>query len=113
MGSEGMTMNVPINKSDRPVAACGRVLQWVGPQMVSGFVASAAGMVAKKDWLTKAGLVAFFSGLLICGAANVVALGGSFIATLRHLGRHELIKEAREGPIPWIMMTLIFLMYAM
>ena len=98
--------------SDRPVTAYWRALRCVMPLMAGGMVVSAVGGIFKNDWVMKAGLVAFFSGVALCGMANVIALGWSFIATARRSDCGKFVKDAREEPRPWIMMAAIFLLYA-
>jgi len=82
------------------------------PVMFAGFIGLAAGLVLKVNWATKAGLVTSLSGLLLCGIGNAVPLGWSLITTMREHGVRSCLNEVREDPKPWVLITLILIMYS-
>ena len=91
---------------------CARVLQWVGPLALAGLLFAVVGRVLEINWAYKAGLIAFLSVLPICGFGNAVPLGWALSETIREVGVHDFMRNVREEPRGWIMVTLIFIAYS-
>jgi hypothetical protein len=80
--------------------------------MLAGTFTLAYGLAIKSNLITKTGLIAFLSGLLLCGIGNVVPLGSSFVATLKEHGLTSFIKDFRTEPRPWVFLLGFFLVYS-
>ena len=89
------------------------VLRCVVPVMLAGTITSAYGSVIKSSLIIKMGLIALFSGLLLCGIGNAVPFGSSFFAMLKENGFRNFIKDLREQPRPWVLLLSIFFLYSL
>src|SRR5215468_11759178 len=89
------------------------VVRCVPPVMFVGLITLVYGFAIKSNLIIKTGLIAFLSGLPLCGIGNAVPLGSSFVATLKEHGFRSFIKDFREQPRPWVLLLGFFFVYSL
>jgi hypothetical protein len=80
--------------------------------MFVGLIGLTYGLAIKSNLIIKTGLIAFLSGLILCGIGNAVPLGSGFVATLKEYGFRSFIKDLCEEPRPWVFFLGFFLIYS-
>ena len=83
------------------------------PVMFVGLIAFTYGLAIKSNLIIKTGLIAFLSGLLLCGIGNAVPLASSFVARLKENGFRTFIKDLRDQPRSWLFVFGFFLVYSL